>query len=123
MGINQLSREQRIAFVLDIWDTIAAESSPPLLTEAQRSELRRRVADDDSNPDDVVPWEQAASPLPTPIGVAAISPGSRFAHPGLRIREFPDPGRGRSNADSLRFLRDRLGFVVLPAVSLRSTAG
>jgi putative addiction module component (TIGR02574 family) len=28
------------------------------LTEAQRRELQRRVAEDDACPDDVVPWEQ-----------------------------------------------------------------
>lgn len=58
LGIDRLSREQRIALVLDIWDTIAAEAVPPLLTEAQRRELERRVAEDDANPEDVVPWEQ-----------------------------------------------------------------
>jgi putative addiction module component (TIGR02574 family) len=58
LGIDQLSREQRIALVQDIWDTIAAESAPPLLTEAQRQELQRRVAEDDASPDNVVPWEE-----------------------------------------------------------------
>ena len=38
--------------------TIAAKPGRPLLTEAQRRELERRIADDDANPDDVVPWEQ-----------------------------------------------------------------
>jgi putative addiction module component (TIGR02574 family) len=28
------------------------------LSEAQRRELERRVADDDANPDEVTPWEQ-----------------------------------------------------------------
>ena len=51
-------RDQRIALVQEIWDTIAAESAPALLTEAQRQELQRRVAEDDASPDDVVPWEQ-----------------------------------------------------------------
>jgi putative addiction module component (TIGR02574 family) len=58
LGIDQMTREQRIALVQEIWDTIAAESQPPLLTESQRTELRRRVAEDDASPDDVVPWEQ-----------------------------------------------------------------
>ena len=49
---------QRIALVQEIWDTIAAEPHPPLLTEAQRRELERRVAEDDANPNDVVSWEQ-----------------------------------------------------------------
>jgi putative addiction module component (TIGR02574 family) len=58
LGIDQLTREQRIALVQEIWDTIAAESPPPLLNEAQRIELRRRVAEDDASPEDVIPWEQ-----------------------------------------------------------------
>ena len=58
LGIDQLSRDQRIALVLEIWDTVDAEAAPPLLTESQRLELRRRVAEDDARPDDVVPWEQ-----------------------------------------------------------------
>jgi putative addiction module component (TIGR02574 family) len=58
LGIDRLPRDQRIALALDIWDTIAAESGKPLLTDAQRRELERRIAEDDANPDDVVPWEQ-----------------------------------------------------------------
>jgi putative addiction module component (TIGR02574 family) len=58
LGIDRLPREQRIALVLELWDTIAAEPQQSLLTEAQRRELERRVAEDDARPDDVVPWEQ-----------------------------------------------------------------
>jgi putative addiction module component (TIGR02574 family) len=58
LGIDRLSREERIALVLAIWDTVAAEPHQPLLTEIQRRELERRVAEDDTHPDDVVPWEQ-----------------------------------------------------------------
>lgn len=35
-----------------------AERQPTLLTEAQRQELERRVAEDDAAPKDVIPWEQ-----------------------------------------------------------------
>ncbi len=58
LGIDRLTREERIALVQEIWATIAAEPYQPLLTEAQRRELERRVAEDDARPDDVVPWEQ-----------------------------------------------------------------
>ncbi len=57
LGIDRLSREQRIDLVRDIWDTIAVEQPPPL-SEAKRDELARRVAADDATPDDVIPWEQ-----------------------------------------------------------------
>lgn len=58
LGIDLLSRDERIALVLEIWDSIAAESAPPALTAAQRGELQLRVAEDDASPEDAVPWEQ-----------------------------------------------------------------
>jgi putative addiction module component (TIGR02574 family) len=59
LGIDRLPRTERLALVQEIWDTIAAEQSPPLLVgEAQRQELERRVAEDEAAPDDVIPWEQ-----------------------------------------------------------------
>ena len=58
LGIDRMSIEDRIALVQAIWDSIAAEPHPPLLTEAQRLALERRLADHQANPTDVVPWEQ-----------------------------------------------------------------
>jgi putative addiction module component (TIGR02574 family) len=58
LGIDHLSVEDRIALAHAIWDSIAAESRRPMLTDAQRQELERRLADHGTNPDDVVPWEQ-----------------------------------------------------------------
>jgi len=58
LGIDRLSIEDRIALAQAIWDSIAAEPHPPLLTEAQRLELEWRLADHEANPTDVVPWEQ-----------------------------------------------------------------
>ena len=58
LGIDRLPRDQRLALVQEIWETIAAESDEPLLTESQRQELERRVAEDDAAPDQVIPWEQ-----------------------------------------------------------------
>ncbi len=61
LGIDRLSVEDRIALATAIWDSIAAESHPPLLTDVQRRELERRVAEDDASPNDVIPWEQVES--------------------------------------------------------------
>jgi putative addiction module component (TIGR02574 family) len=58
LGIDRMSIEDRIALATAIWDSIAAEPHPPLLTELQRLELERRLSDHAANPDDVVPWEQ-----------------------------------------------------------------
>jgi putative addiction module component (TIGR02574 family) len=58
LGIDQLSVEERIALVQEIWDSIAADMEATPLTGAQRAELERRLADHEANPDDVIPWEQ-----------------------------------------------------------------
>ena len=54
LGIERLSVEERLALVEELWDSIA-EATP--LTDAQRAELDRRLAEHEANPDDVVPWE------------------------------------------------------------------
>ncbi len=56
LGLDKLPRDERLALVQALWDSIATEG--PHLTDTQRAELDRRIADDDTNPDDVVPWEQ-----------------------------------------------------------------
>ncbi len=58
LGIDRLSMDEKLALVHEIWDSIAAEPGHIRLTEAQRAELERRLADHEANPGDVVPWEQ-----------------------------------------------------------------
>ena len=58
LGIDRLPVEERLALVEDIWDSIAADSAALPLTDAQRAELDRRLAEHQTNPDDVVPWEE-----------------------------------------------------------------
>jgi putative addiction module component (TIGR02574 family) len=58
LGIDRMAIPDRIKLVQEIWDSIAAERTAPLLSEAQRQELRKRVAEDDAAPDEVIPWEQ-----------------------------------------------------------------
>jgi putative addiction module component (TIGR02574 family) len=60
LGLGELSVEEKLALVGQLWDDLVA-SAPPggLLTEAQRVELRRRVADAAARPDDWVAWEDA----------------------------------------------------------------
>jgi putative addiction module component (TIGR02574 family) len=56
-GIDRLNIDDRLALVEEIWASICADSASFPLTEAQRAELDRRVADDEAFPDDVIPWE------------------------------------------------------------------
>jgi putative addiction module component (TIGR02574 family) len=58
LGIDRLTTDQRLALVQEIWELIVVERVRPLLSEVQRQELETRVAEDDSAPDDVIPWEQ-----------------------------------------------------------------
>lgn len=57
LGIDRLSVDEKIVLVGAIWDSIADEPHPPLLSDEQRRELERRLEDAKRNPDDVVPWE------------------------------------------------------------------
>lgn len=57
LGIDRLGVDERLALVEEIWASICADTQASPLTEAQRAELERRVADDDAFPDDVVPWD------------------------------------------------------------------
>ena len=57
LGIERLGMEDRLALIDQLWDSIASAGGPPL-TEAQRLELDRRLADHEANPDDVVSWDE-----------------------------------------------------------------
>jgi len=58
LGIERLGIEERLTLVEELWDSIAADSSAVPLTEAQRTELDRRIAEHEAKPNDVVPWEE-----------------------------------------------------------------
>jgi putative addiction module component (TIGR02574 family) len=58
LGIDRLPIDERLTLVEEIWDSIAADSGAIPLTDAQRLELEKRIAEDDAQPDDVTPWEQ-----------------------------------------------------------------
>lgn len=58
LGIDRLPIEERLALVEEIWDSIAADSGAVPVTDAQRIELVKRIAEDDARPHDVTPWEQ-----------------------------------------------------------------
>jgi putative addiction module component (TIGR02574 family) len=58
LGIDRLNVDERIALAHEIWGSVAVDVERSPLTEAQRRELARRLADQDANPSDIVPWEQ-----------------------------------------------------------------
>ena len=66
-NFRALPIEERLRLVEDIWDSIANEANvrPEVLplTEAQRAELDRRIAEADAHPEDLVPWEKVRADL------------------------------------------------------------
>ena len=49
--------EDRLRLVHELWDRMIDQGFEPELTDEQKAELDRRLADDDAAPGDVVPWE------------------------------------------------------------------
>jgi putative addiction module component (TIGR02574 family) len=56
--IKALDLNDRIQLVQAIWDTIADEQTHPDLTDAEKQELDRRIAEHDADPDNVLTWDE-----------------------------------------------------------------
>ena len=58
LGLDQLGIEDLIELAQELWDRIETEieSAPP--TEAQRAELKRRLAHSIARPDAVIAWDE-----------------------------------------------------------------
>ena len=56
--IKALSIADRIRIVQDILESIAAEQAYPDLTTAQKRELDRRISYYETNPDNVMTWQE-----------------------------------------------------------------
>lgn len=63
LEIDRLGVEERLALVEEIWDSIAEECAPVPLTESQRAELDRRIADHETSPHVVVPWNEVKASI------------------------------------------------------------
>lgn len=68
LGIDRLPIDERLTLVEEIWDSIAADSGAVPLTEAQRTELEKRIAEDEAHPHDVTPWEQVKASTLSRLG-------------------------------------------------------
>lgn len=58
LGLDVMPLDEQLKLVGAIWNHIAATRSGSLLTDGQRAELRRRVAEDDADPDGGTPWDE-----------------------------------------------------------------
>lgn len=62
LGIDRMSREERLQLLGDIWDTLTPVEQLAI-PESHREELSRRIADADADPTAGVPWEEARERL------------------------------------------------------------
>ncbi|MCC7422495.1 MAG: addiction module protein [Planctomycetaceae bacterium] len=53
---QRLSRDERIVLVQALWDSIA-ETESPVLDDALKAELDRRITEDDANPGTGLAWD------------------------------------------------------------------
>jgi putative addiction module component (TIGR02574 family) len=60
--IGSLSPAEKIELIDALWESLEADA-PAALTDEQRAEMDYRVARYQSNPSDVIPWEQVKAAL------------------------------------------------------------
>ncbi len=61
LGIDRLTIEERLALAEEIWASVTSEVEDGLLTNAQRQELNRRLADSIVRPQAVTAWKDVKS--------------------------------------------------------------
>jgi putative addiction module component (TIGR02574 family) len=59
--ISGLSAAEKAELLDAVWESLEEDATP--LTDAQRTELDRRIACHEQNPSDVIPWEQVKACL------------------------------------------------------------
>lgn len=60
LGLDRLSCDEKLKLAGQLWDSVLASGPPGShLSEAQREELRKRIADAEAHPDDYVNWNDA----------------------------------------------------------------
>ena len=58
MALNNLSVDERLRLISELWDSLADEVEQAPLTEAQEQEIDRRLAAFRAAPESAIPWEQ-----------------------------------------------------------------
>lgn len=63
LGIDRLPIEDRLRLVEEIWDSIAADATPTDIPEWHLAEIDRRLAEEETDPQPGIPWEEAYARL------------------------------------------------------------
>jgi putative addiction module component (TIGR02574 family) len=61
--IRELPPEERIRLIELLWASFVDDPASLPVTDAQRVELRRRVAEHEANPDSARPWSEVRAEL------------------------------------------------------------
>jgi len=62
-AFDQMTPEEQIAHVQDLWDRIAARPENVEVSEAWRREIARRSAEFDADPSFAIPWEDVRAEI------------------------------------------------------------
>ena len=65
-GLDRLGADERLDLLEELWVSLDADTVP--VTDAQRIELEARRHEHETNPDDVVSWEDAKDSALPPRG-------------------------------------------------------
>jgi putative addiction module component (TIGR02574 family) len=65
---SELDADEQIELVEAIWDGIVSRGAAPAMTDMQKAELDRRLAEHLSTPDDVVPWSEVKATALSKVG-------------------------------------------------------
>ena len=57
IDINELSPDERLELIKDLWDSLSSKPEVLALTDAQRDELDRRIDDMDQDETLGIPWQ------------------------------------------------------------------
>jgi putative addiction module component (TIGR02574 family) len=61
LGIDQMTPEQRVSLALEIWESLGDDRPACRLSTDQHTELARRDAELEANPEIALTWEQIRS--------------------------------------------------------------
>ena len=63
LGIDRLGIEERLALIGELWDSLDVDAAAIPVSDAQKQELRNRLAEHYRNPDEVIAWDDAKAAL------------------------------------------------------------
>ena len=65
---RQLSVPDQLELLETLWEDIVKRNAVPSLTDAQKVELDRRLADHETDPEDLFPWNEVKASALAQIG-------------------------------------------------------